>query len=815
MVAALQRGTGLGGYLSAVPDLIERLEKGTPPPEGVAVVRAAADWYRSGLTRPAPTSWVRSLYLTYLPGDDITLLTRFDAGIAWATEPVSGARLLTQPTDGSGLAVHDSVLEYLSATVPAGLPKPTWRAIAVELTSRQSLDELTTVGITAYRTHADSATAEHLLHLAADTGHAEAANNLGVLLEQSGRAEEAERWYRAAADTGHAEAANNLGVLLERSGRAEEAERWYRAAADTGHAEAANNLGVLLERSGRAEEAERWYRAAADTGHAEAANNLGVLLERSGRAEEAERWYRAAADTGHAEAANNLGVLLERSGRAEEAERWYRAAADTGHAEAANNLGVLLEQSGRAEEAERWYRAAADTGHAEAANNLGVLLEQSGRAEEAERWYRAAADTGHAEAANNLGVLLERSRRAEEAERWYRAAAGAGHADADLLAELIRAQWSYEMQWRRVFDPYALPVRWIPADPSLSANWAAMVRQARDWPAVSRAERWGTGPDDLAGEGRQLADVLARVPTGRLMVLGGPGSGKTTLMVRLVLEMLDRRTPGAPVPFLVAAASWDPSMVDLGTWLADQMSTQFPVLGASAGRGAGRRTRVRQLLERGLILPILDGLDEIPDAVRGSAIARINDSLRPGGQLVITCRTAEFRDAVQQHGVVRVVLSGAAAIELCPLEAASVARYRLIDAGGPDGAARWAPVIAALDTHGPLAQVLSSPLMIQLASVIYNPHPGEDYRVAPDPAELCIFTDAQVIEARLLDAFIPAAYRPYPDPAVQRHTWSAQQAEQWLEFLARHLEYSGTTDLAWWDLRYLQGFAKVGVTVSD
>src|SRR5271166_5990979 len=34
VVAALRHGMGLGGYLSAVPDLIERLEKGMPPPEG-------------------------------------------------------------------------------------------------------------------------------------------------------------------------------------------------------------------------------------------------------------------------------------------------------------------------------------------------------------------------------------------------------------------------------------------------------------------------------------------------------------------------------------------------------------------------------------------------------------------------------------------------------------------------------------------------------------------------------------------------------------------------------------------------------------
>ena len=49
--------------------------------------------------------------------------------------------------------------------------------------------------------------------------------------------------------------------------------------------------------------------------------------------------------------------------------------------------------------------------------------------------------------------------------------------------------------------------------------------------------------------------MLARVPTGRLVVLGEPGAGKTILMVRLVLDLLDRRDGAALVPFLAPVAS--------------------------------------------------------------------------------------------------------------------------------------------------------------------------------------------------------------------------------------------------------------------
>ena len=99
----------------------------------------------------------------------------------------------------------------------------------------------------------------------------------------------------------------------------------------------------------------------------------------------------------------------------------------------------------------------------------------------------------------------------------------------------------------------------------------------------------------LAGEGGELADVLDRVPTGRLVVLGEPGSGKTMLMVRLVLDLLARRAAGGPVPVLAPVASWDPSGQDLRDWLSTRLITDYPALagppppgaaGADPGRGA-------------------------------------------------------------------------------------------------------------------------------------------------------------------------------------------------------------------------------------
>ena len=88
--------------------------------------------------------------------------------------------------------------------------------------------------------------------------------------------------------------------------------------------------------------------------------------------------------------------------------------------------------------------------------------------------------------------------------------------------------------------------------------------------------------------------------------------------------------------------------------------------------------------------------------------------------------------------------------------------------------------------------------MVALARAIYNPRPGELAGTLPDPADLCKpdLADRTAVESQLFDAFIPAAYRPDPDSR-----WKAQDAQWWLAFLARHLEYTiGKPDLDWWEL---------------
>jgi hypothetical protein len=381
---------------------------------------------------------------------------------------------------------------------------------------------------------------------------------------------------------------------------------------------------------------------------------------------------------------------------------------------------------------------------------------------------------------------------------------------ADQLARLVGKQWEDEAKVRHLDEPSPLPVSWVAAGLSMADAWDVLVALATSghgWPAPPPGGTWAAGPDGLAGSGRDLLKVLERVPTGRLVVLGEPGAGKTMHMVGLILDVLADRASGDPVPVLVSLASWNPEEQDLPIWMASQLTIDYPALSAPASSGEGESTRIDALLAAGLIFPILDGLDEIPEKIRAQAIIKINNALRPGRRLVVACRTEQYCEAIDIGASVQ----AAAVVQLCPLDAGSVSAY-LSAVGGPGTAKRWAPVLATLGTQSPVGEALTRPLMVGLARTIYSPKPGELAGQLRDPKELCDLADRDAVESHLFDAFIPAAYN-----SGKPCRWTAQEAESWLVFLARHLRYEiKSPDYAWWELkRTLRSFKDVNPDPSS
>ena len=334
---------------------------------------------------------------------------------------------------------------------------------------------------------------------------------------------------------------------------------------------------------------------------------------------------------------------------------------------------------------------------------------------------------------------------------------------ASQLAYELRSRLRREEEQRQIHDPVPLPVRWGPAPDTLIDSWHN-IRRGEAATAL-----------DLRGELDDIVGVYQKIPSGRLVVLGRAGSGKTILTIRFVLGLLAVSNPAGPadpVPVIFSVGSWNPGTTALRDWLIEQLLRDHPGLGAPGPDGS---SLAAALVENGRILPVLDGFDEIGEGQRRPALAALNATTL---SLLVTSRVDEYRAAVESTDV----LTSAGAVVLTDLTPDDLAGYL------PRTTRRevWAPVLAEVRANpgGDLAAVLTTPLMVGLARTIYSDTPDHD------PAELLDYPTRDAIERHLLGSFVPTVYRHQP----------VDRVEHWLGFLAHHLDRLGTHDLAWWQL---------------
>jgi hypothetical protein len=194
--------------------------------------------------------------------------------------------------------------------------------------------------------------------------------------------------------------------------------------------------------------------------------------------------------------------------------------------------------------------------------------------------------------------------------------------------------------------------------------------------------------------------------TGLLLILGAPGSGKTTTLLDLARTLLERARDDIRerIPIVVNLSSWNRKQ-PLSDWITSELSQKYRV----------PRKIGRFWLQHGYLLPLLDGLDEIETSMRPDCVAAINafiEEFKPSG-LVVCCRLNEYRWLPK-----RLELNGAICIE--PLSPEEVSKY--LAAGG----SKLATLREAVDADPVLQELAQTPLMLSIMSLAYQGTIGEE-----------------------------------------------------------------------------------------
>ncbi|MEB3283069.1 MAG: NACHT domain-containing protein [Lyngbya sp.] len=248
-----------------------------------------------------------------------------------------------------------------------------------------------------------------------------------------------------------------------------------------------------------------------------------------------------------------------------------------------------------------------------------------------------------------------------------------------------------------------------------------------------------------------------------LLILGEPGAGKTTVLLKLARDLIARTSDNLnrPIPVVLNLSSWAKKRQKIADWLVDELQSNYGV-----SKSLGKAWVKDQQL-----LLLLDGLDEVRAKHREACVEAINQFMKDYGvtEMVVCSRIKDYQALSN-----RLQVRGAICVQ--PLTSKHINQY--LDQAGE----QLQGVKTLLQQDTAMQEMMKSPLTLSIVSMAYKDISVENLQQ---------FGSIEERRRHLFETYIERMFRRHG--RAMRMKYTPEQTKHWLNWLATRMVLESQT----------------------
>lgn len=288
----------------------------------------------------------------------------------------------------------------------------------------------------------------------------------------------------------------------------------------------------------------------------------------------------------------------------------------------------------------------------------------------------------------------------------------------------------------------------------------------RPWSAEVKVD---LHPDENISDNSSILEIFDRdYISGKLVILGLPGTGKTTALLELAKDLVNRAIHQAsqPIPILLNLSSWEKRKKSIVDWLKLELRNKY---GVSLNLS-------KRFIKNQRFIYLLDGLDELKPINQEECVQAINEFLngedRP--QKIVVCSRLE------EYCNFKTKLNLRSAINLQKLTKDQIQKY-VADVG-------HSQLLISINRNKNLLEICRTPLFLNITILTYKNIPTDKWGE---------FRSTSHLMSYLLEAYILQMLFKESSSKVHEPIQSSEDPtfRTWLTWLARYLKVNSEIDL--------------------